>query len=370
MNDTAAERATVLARLEQLVRIESPSLDIAASESMVDLLGRWWRDLGARVRAVRTDAGCTLIADLDGTGDPVLLVGHSDTVWPRGTLEGDLPWSIEGDIVRGPGAYDMKSGLVVMLAAVERLAGRRRRAVRVVVVCDEEVGSPTTQELLREAAVGAAAAIGFESPHPDGALKVGRRGSTRVSLRVGGRAAHAALDPGSGVSAIDELVDQLMAVRQAVTHPDLPSEVLCNVGTLRGGGRANVVPAEAEAEIGLRFIDGESEERVLQALRGLAPVRGGASVTVSVLSHRPAWQASDGDNALLDEIARAGASLGQRVAGRPAAGAGDTNQVGNFGIPTVDGFGPRGGGAHALTEHLSLQSLQERIALLAAVLGR
>lgn len=370
MNDTAAERTTALDRLEQLVRIESPSLDVAASEAMADLLGAWWRDLGARVRVVRTDAGCTLIADLDGAGDPVLLVGHSDTVWPRGTLEGDLPWSVDGDIVRGPGAYDMKSGLVVMLAAVERLAGRPRRAVRVVVVCDEEIGSPTTQELLREAAVGAAAAIGFESPHPDGALKVGRRGSTRVNLRVDGRAAHAALDPAAGVSAIDELVDQLLAVRRAVTDPALPSEVLCNIGTVRGGGRANVVPAEAEAEIGLRFLDRDAEERVLQALRSLAPLRDGASVTSTVLSHRPAWRASDGDRALLDEIARAAAPLGQRVVGRPAAGAGDTNQVGNVGIPTVDGFGPRGGGAHALTEHLSLSSLWERIALLAAVLER
>ncbi|MDL5352818.1 M20/M25/M40 family metallo-hydrolase [Microbacterium sp. zg-YB36] len=368
MSDAISEQATVLERLEQLVRLESPSRDIAASEAIADLLRQWWEALGARVRLVRTDAGLTLVADLDGAGAPILLVGHSDTVWPRGTLQADLPWAVDGDIVRGPGAYDMKSGLVVMLAAVQRLTGRAHRAVRVVVVCDEEIGSPTTQALVREAAQGAAAAIGFESPHPDGALKVGRRGSTRLRLSVRGRAAHAALDPAAGVSAIDELVDQLLAVRRIASDPQLPSEVLCNVGVIRGGTAANVVPAEADAEIGLRFIDPVTEEKVLAQLGRLAPVRAGASVECALLSHRPAWLASDADASLLAAIAGAGATLGQQVDGRPAAGAGDTNQVAGFGIPTVDGFGPRGGGAHALSEHLSLTSLSERIALLEAVL--
>lgn len=366
--DITAERATTLRRLEALVRIESPSLDVPASEAVADRLTQWWQQAGARVRTERTDAGVTVIADLDGEGAPALLVGHGDTVWPRGTLDGDLPWTVDGDVVRGPGAYDMKSGLVVMLAAAERLAGRRHRAVRAVVVCDEEIGSPTTQEILRGAAEGAGLAIGFESPHPDGALKVGRRGSTRLKLTVGGRAAHAALDPHSGVSAVDELVDQLVALRQITADPGLPSEVLCNVGAIRGGSRTNVVPAEAQAEVGLRFIDPDTEQRVLSAVRELRAVREGAAVEWAVLSRRPAWRASAADESLLARIARTGQALGQRVEGRPAAGAGDTNQVGNLGIATVDGFGPRGGGAHALSEHVLLSSLEQRIDLLEAVL--
>ncbi|MCR2816393.1 M20/M25/M40 family metallo-hydrolase [Microbacterium jiangjiandongii] len=366
--DIASERETALGRLESLVRIESPSLDVPASEAIADLLGRWWQAVGARVRTVRTGAGVTFIADLDGAGAPALLVGHGDTVWPRGTLETDLPWTVDGDTVRGPGVYDMKSGLVVMIAAAERLAGRRHRAVRVVVVCDEEIGSPTTQDVLRDAAEGAALAIGFESPHPDGALKVGRRGSTRLKLTVRGRAAHAALDPHHGVSAIDELVDQLVALRRIAADPQLATEVLCNVGAVRGGGRTNVVPAEAEAEIGLRFVDPHTEERVLEAVRGLQPIREDAAVEWTVLSRRPAWQAGAADEALLARIARRAEPLGQQIEGRPAAGAGDTNQVGNFGVPTVDGFGPRGGGAHALSEHVLLSSLEQRIDLLEAVL--
>ncbi|WP_348788799.1 M20/M25/M40 family metallo-hydrolase [Leifsonia sp. NPDC080035] len=359
----------VLARLERLTRIESPSLDVRASERTAELLAGWFTDAGAAVRIERTDAGANLVAELDGVGDPLLLVGHSDTVWPHGTLDGDVPWSVDGDTVRGPGAFDMKSGLLVMIAALERLRGRRHRAVRVVIVCDEEVGSPTTQGLLRACADGVAGAIGFESPHPDGALKVGRRGSTRVLLGVRGRASHAALDPESGVSAIDELVDQLLTVRGIVGDGALPSEVLCNIGTIRGGGRANVVPAEAEAEIGLRFLDGETEDAVLGALRGLTPVRHGAEIEARLLSNRPAWSPSAADASLLAAIAAAGRRIGQDVTGRPASGAGDTNLLGSIGIPTVDGFGPRGGGAHAVSEHFSLASLGERIDLLEAVLA-
>lgn len=359
----------LLARLHRLTAIESPSFDVRASEQMTEILAEWWQSTGAAVRIERTDAGASLVAELKGDGEPLLLVGHSDTVWPHGAIETDVPWSVDGDTVRGPGVYDMKSGLLVMIAAAERLAGRRHRAVRAVIVCDEEVGSPTTQGLFRACADGVAGAIGFESPHPDGALKVGRRGSTRVRLAVHGRASHAALDPGAGISAIDELVDQLGAVRTIVADPALRSEVLCNVGTIAGGGRANVVPAEAEAELGLRFLDLETENAVLGALRGLSPVRPGAVVETELLSHRPAWAPSPADADLLSAIATAGAGIGQRVAGRPASGAGDTNLLGSLGIPTVDGFGPRGGGAHAVTEHLSLASFSERVDLLEAVLS-
>ncbi|PYD02388.1 M20/M25/M40 family metallo-hydrolase [Microbacterium esteraromaticum] len=368
-NPWASDADLVLERIAHLVSIESPSFDVAASHAIADDLADWWTDAGAEVRLVTTENGVHLVAELDGEGEPLLLVGHTDTVWPRGALRGDVPWAVDGDVLRGPGVYDMKSGLVVMLAAAERLRDRPRRAVRAVLVCDEEVGSPSAQGLLRECASGVSGVIGFESPHPDGALKVGRRGSTRIRLSTAGRAAHAALDPGAGVSAIDELVDQLVAIRAIVGDPALPSEVLCNVGSVDGGGRANVVPAAASAEIGLRFIDGETEARVLDALRALAPVRAGAQVQVEELSHRPAWAASSADGRLLARIAAAAERVGQTAEGRPAAGAGDTNLLGSRGLPTVDGFGPRGGGAHAVTEHTSLASAMQRIDLLEALLA-
>ncbi|WP_136051951.1 M20/M25/M40 family metallo-hydrolase, partial [Microbacterium sp. K36] len=292
----------IIALVRELVLLETPSRDVEASARIADLLAAWFAAVGGTVQRVPHELGTDLVIDVPGTGDPVLLIGHTDTVWPVGTLADDLPWTEEDDVVRGPGSYDMKAGIVVMLETLRHLQPlpiAQRRAVRIVLVADEEIGSPVSGPLLAERARGAACAIGFESPHPDGALKVGRRGSARVRIAVTGRAAHAALDPEHGVSAIDELVDQLLRVRAIVADPTLPSPVLCNVGVIDGGARTNVVPAQAAAEVGLRFLDPDSEERVLAALHGLTPVRPGARVEVAVLSARPAWQASAADSALL-----------------------------------------------------------------------
>ena len=211
----------------------------------------------------------------------------------------------------------------------------------------------------------AEAVLGLESPHPDGALKSARKGSTRILLRVRGREAHAALDPDKGVSAIDELLDQVAAVRAAV--PD-DGATLFNVGRIAGGRRANVIAGEASAEIGLRFTSAEAERQVLDALRGARAHRTGAVVETEVLSTRPTWP-ERAEIPLLDSVARIGARLGQRVTGRPAAGAGDTNLPGSLGLPTLDGLGPRGRGAHAPDEAVEVAGLAERAALLAAIMA-
>lgn len=362
------EETPELRFLRELVEIESPSFDAEASERIASLITDRFRAIGGAVNATRTEAGVNLTIDFPGPGSPLLLVGHTDTVWPAGTLAGPLPWSHQDGIVRGPGAFDMKAGIVVMHAALARLNGRPARATRIVLTCDEEIGSPTSLGLLREHAAIAGGALGFESPHPDGALKVGRRGSTRLLLSVAGKPAHAALDPDKGISAIDELLDHLIRVREIVGDHALPSPVLCNIGTITGGTRANVVPEHAAAEIGLRFLDGDAEARVLGQIRGLTSVRSGAALTVKTLSSRPAWAPTPGDEALLAELAAA-APPGQSITGRPAAGAGDTNLLGSLGLPTLDGLGPRGGGAHALDEHLRVDSLEERIDLLCALLS-
>jgi glutamate carboxypeptidase len=363
----------MLERLEELVRIESPSRDVGASRRVTALLDRWFTAIGLNPRRIESASGVHLVLDDpgDAIGDPILLIGHSDTVWPAGTLAGELPWRRDGGVLRGPGVLDMKSGLVIIREVLERLQGRPHRPVRVVITCDEESGSPTGTEVCTEAARGVAAAIGFESPHPDGALKVGRRGSTRLRLAVRGRAAHAALDPEAGVSAIDELVDQLLWVREVVAQASRTTPVLCNAGTITGGTRANVVPDLAEAEIGLRFIDQDSENDVLARLSSPTPRNPRAVVTTTIITRRPAWAAKDADRELMARIAAAGAALGQHIEGRPAAGAGDANLLGGpLGVPTVDGFGPMGGGAHAVSEHVLIPSIAERADLLEQILAR
>jgi glutamate carboxypeptidase len=363
--DALADEA--VARLVAYARHETPTGDGAALNALADVLQQRYRELGARTERVVQDTGDHLVARWgDGDAPHVLLLGHHDTVWPRGQLDA-MPVVADGGVLRGPGVYDMKGGLVVVelaMMVMQRCGVRPARPVRLVVVADEEVGSPTARAVVEAEMAGAVAVLGLESPHPGGALKSARLGSTRVRIEVTGRAAHAALDPASGVSAVDELVDQLFAVREIMSAEPT---VLCNVGTVGGGGRTNVVPERAAADIGLRFADTGTQERVLAALGGLTAVRPGAEVVVRTLTSRPAW--SDPDDALLARVAAAGEAVGQHITGRPAAGAADTNTTGAAGIPTLDGFGPLGAGAHAPDERIEIASLPARAALLAGVLA-
>jgi glutamate carboxypeptidase len=364
----AALADDAVARLIAYARHETPTGDAQALNALADVLEERYRELGAQTERVAQETGDHLVARWGGAADAphVLLLGHHDTVWPSGTLE-SMPVTEEDGVLRGPGVYDMKGGLVVAELAFEvlrRCGAAPSRPVRLVVVADEEVGSPTARPLVEAHMEGAVAALGLESPHPGGALKTARLGSTRVRIEITGRAAHAALDPESGVSAVDELMDQLFAVREIMAAEPT---VLCNVGTVGGGGRTNVVPDGAAADIGLRFTDVATQERVLAALGRLTPVRAGAEVAVRTLTSRPAW--SEPDDELLARVAVAGAAVGQEVTGSPAAGGADTNTAGAAGIPTLDGFGPLGGGAHAPDERIEKESLAARAALLAGVLS-
>lgn len=370
--------------LEQMVTTESPTGDAEGVNAVSAQVVGMFAAHGAQVSEHTGEWGTHLVLDIPGRGAradaaPVLLVGHSDTVWARGTLE-QMPYRVEDGVAYGPGVFDMKAGIVVMDVGlrVAREAGLEHPPVRIIIVGDEEIGSPTSQDLLREVAQGVRAAIGFESPHPDGALKVGRLGSTRVRLSVTGRAAHAALDPESGINAIEELADQIVAIRSIVAAAEQaeagrsgPGGVLCNVGTIGGGGKANVVPAQAWAEIGLRFRTGEVEQEVLGALQALTPVREGAVLSAELLSNRPAWAPGAGSAELMTLVEQAAEAAGlPEVGGYPAAGAGDTNLLGSLGLPTLDGFGPRGAGAHAVHEQAVVEALDERAALLAGLLAR
>jgi glutamate carboxypeptidase len=360
--------------LQELVRLESPSHDLASSATIATRLAEQWAPYG-QVRLEPGPAGTHVLIEVSAVASeaaPVLLLGHSDTVWPLGTLDGPVPLAVDDQVVRGPGAYDMKSGLVVMAAAVRALTALNlpHPPIRVLIAADEEVGSTEAAPLVRGVCAGVSAVFGFESPHPDGALKVGRLGSARVRLRVTGREAHAALDPENGISAIDELVDQLVHLRArlAETQQRRPGEVLVNVGAISGGGRTNVVPGTAEALIGFRFATPAAEAEVMGELTGLTAVRAGAELELTVLSSRPAWQASERDQALLALVADLAEPAGVTVIGRPASGAADTNATGAMGVPTLDGFGPRGGGAHAASEHVNIDSFVERVVLLTSVL--
>lgn len=365
------ELSHLLGRLREYVEHETPTGDADALDAFADRLVSRYGELGGTARRVASPTGDHVVADFPGRGPqaaqaPILFLGHHDTVWPRGQLGGPMPWREEDGIVHGPGVYDMKGGLVILETALELVNDGNHRPLRVVVTADEEIGSPSARELVTAESAGVVAALGLEPPHPDGNLKTARRGSSRIRIEVTGREAHAALDAAAGVSAIDELVDQLLAVRALVSRYD---DVLCNVGTVTGGGRTNVVPGTASAEIGFRFVDSDTERAVLDAVAGLRPVRSRAELTVHVLSNRPAWQPSEATDRLLATVAAAGREVGQEVGGAPATGAADTNLTGWLGIPTLDGLGPMGKGAHAVHEQVVAASLAERATLLAAIIA-
>ncbi|MEU9040337.1 MULTISPECIES: M20 family metallopeptidase [unclassified Kitasatospora] len=356
-------------RCADLARIESPSGDAPRLDALAEELAAGFRATGAKARREPGPAGDHLVLEWEGRDESLphlLIVGHHDTVWPVGTLV-DWPVAEQDGLLTGPGVVDMKGGLAILegaLALLADLGERPHRAVRLVVVSDEEVGSPDGRRLVERQLRGAAAVLGLEPPHPDGRLKTARRGSTRVRLTVTGREAHAGNDAHDGVSAVDELVDQLVAVRGLAGQPGTE----LNAGRISGGSRANVIAGRAEAELGLRFSTAEAQRRTLDHLARLTALRPGARVRTEVLSSRPAWPERTG-NPLLRHVRSLAAVLGQQVDGAPAGGAGDTNLPGSRGLPTLDGFGAVGAGAHARHEHIRLDQLAPRIALLAALLA-
>jgi glutamate carboxypeptidase len=357
-------------RLREYVGHETPTGDTSALNAFADRLLARYAELGGTARRVPMPTGDHVVADFPGRGPrageaPLLFLAHHDTVWPLGQLQGPMPWREEDGVIHGPGVFDMKGGLVVLETALEQVADADHRPLRIVVVADEEIGSPSARDLVTAESAGVFAAFGFEPPHPNGDLKTSRRGSTRVRIEVTGREAHAALDPGRGVSAIDELIDQLILVRAMVSRYD---DVLCNVGTITGGGRTNVVPGSAAADIGFRFVDPQTERAVVDAVTGLEPVRADAELQVRVMSSRPAWEPSPATEQLLDQVVAAARSVGQEIGGAAASGAADTNVTGWLGVPTLDGLGPVGQGAHAVHEQVIAASLAERADLVAAII--
>ncbi len=252
---TATTPDGLLARLRELVEIESPTY----SPGVRQVVERIARELGALGGDVRVLDGDHLRAEFEGRGRPLLLLGHADTVWDEGTLE-EMPFRIEDGRAYGPGTYDMKGGLVLMLAAIAEARARAPRALRVFVTADEEMGSPNARPLVEEAAGGAAAALVLEPPTTSGDLKTARKGLGRFKLTVTGRPAHAGV-PAEGANAVEELSHQVLRLQGLNERRGIS----VNVGIVSGGTTYNVVPAEAEALVDVR-VEHAADEAELERL--------------------------------------------------------------------------------------------------------
>jgi glutamate carboxypeptidase len=349
----------LLAEVRALVECESPSADLDATAACADLLDQLVRRrLDLPVERVVVDGRTHLRWQV---GRPrVVLLGHLDTVWPRGTLD-RWPFSVDGDRMTGPGVFDMKAGLVQLFAALAGLD--RLEGVAVLVTSDEEIGSTTSQELIEDTARNADAVLVLE-PSADGALKVARKGCAFYRVEIVGRAAHAGLEPHNGINTTVEVAHHVLAAAQ-LSRPDIGTTVTPTV--LTSGTTANTVPAAATLAVDVRAESGRELARVEQALQSLEPRLPGAAVKVVPVSVRqPLERSASAD--LFARAQRLGAGLGfDRLDGVAVGGGSDGNITAALGVPTLDGLGAVGGNAHAEGEWASVSSLQQRAELTAAL---
>jgi len=353
--------------LEAMVNMDSPSDDKSLVDKFVRFVGSQFLSIGGAVEYVPVEKfGDQLVARFDGpSAERLLILGHTDTVFPAGEAE-KRPFSIVNGRAMGPGVFDMKGGIVLILSALKAL-GTLSRPVTVLLTSDEEMGSGSSRQIIQDEANRARAVLVLEPSLPGGALKTARKGVGHFTIMAAGRAAHAGIDPSRGINAIQEIAHQILALQRM---PDPERGTTVTVGVVRGGSRANVVPAEAAVEVDVRITSTEEAARVTEAIRTLQPHVPGATLHIRGGINRPPMERTT-DIARLFEVARRiGEELGLDLQEGSTGGGSDGNFTAAMGIPTLDGLGPIGDGAHALEEFIEVESLPERAALLAGLIMR
>lgn len=360
--------------IQKLVRVESPSDAKAAVDACMTLAAVHAKALGGRVKLHRQHRfGDVLVAHFAarfgpkpkvGT-KPVLLLGHLDTVWPLGTLE-SMPCRLSGGRLWGPGAFDMKAGVAMALTALELLteAELLQREVVLLLNGDEEIGSPASRPIIERIACECAAVYVLE-PAQRLACKTARKGIGNWTIAVRGVAAHAGADFEKGASAIRELA---RAVETVSGWTDVKRGLTVSVGKIGGGTKSNVIPAEAWAVVDVRIpraADGRHIERKFAALKAANPR---CTLTVAGGINRPPMERSRGTVRLYHRAQELARELGFALDEASTGGGSDGNFTAALGIPTLDGMGAVGEGAHALHESVIVEHLAPRTALLAGVL--
>ncbi len=374
IDELLSRQAEWIEALRSLVEHESPSLDKPALDALARVLAGRFEAIGGRVRVVANpDGGDHLIARFfdEGTSEsglkPNLIVGHFDTVWPVGTLA-SMPFRVESNQAFGPGVYDMKASLVLVefaLGAIRDLGLKPTRPVEVLLTSDEEVGSPTSRGLIEERAGSSYVALIVEPALADGSLKTARKGVGHYRITVEGKAAHAGVEPEKGVGAIDEL-GRIILNLHALSDPLIGTSV--NVGVIEGGTASNVVAARASAQVDVRASTMEQAKALDEAIRAIRPHHPEARLTIKGGFNRPPMERTPAGVALFERARAIGRALGLELGEGATGGGSDGNFTAALGVPTLDGLGVRGAGAHARHEQIDLASLPERAAVLAGLL--
>jgi glutamate carboxypeptidase len=365
-----SERSWLRETIETLVRLESPSTDKAAVDRCGDELAARLKALGGRVTTLHVaDRGNQIRAEFGDGRARVLLLGHLDTVWDVGQL-GRMPLREENGRLYGPGVFDMKAGIgVAMLAvrALRELPLSDAPRVTMLWTTDEEIGSLSSRGVIEEQARQSDAVLVIEPSLPGGAVKTSRKGCGDFELVVHGISAHAGIDPGRGASAIHELAHQIVALQQL---QDLDRGVSVNVGLVSGGSRTNVVAEVARAAIDVRVPTMADAKRIEEKVRALRPHLPRTRLEVHGGVGRPPLERTPHVVRLYELARDVARDLGQDLQEGATGGGSDGNFTAALGVPTLDGLGPRGDGAHALHEHVELNDLPWRAAFLASLMSR
>jgi glutamate carboxypeptidase len=364
--------------IRELVEIESPSDNKPAVDSIAAMLASKFQALRGRTRFHRSnDFGDSLQVDFVGdsrsasaNGKPVLLLGHYDTVYPLGTLA-NMPCKVENNRLCGPGVLDMKSGIALMLHALEALQewhGELPRPVTVFLVSDEEVGSYSSRKITEALAKQSAGVLVLEpAAGTRGAVKTARKGVGEYTLCVKGVAAHAGLDPGKGHSAILELARQISAIAKL---NNLRQGLSVNPGVISGGTRTNVIAAEASVAIDVRIRIARQAAGIDRKLRALKPFDKHCKLKLAGGINRLPMERTKGVAALYKKACEIAADVEWKLEEAAVGGGSDGNFTAGMGIPTLDGMGGVGEGAHATHEYIVLTELPRRALLLAGMIER
>ena len=361
----------LLETIREFVEVESPSDNKLAGDRMGAILARKFEALGGHATVHRAeDYADNIQIDFPGREGvkPVLLLGHFDTVYPLGTLA-KMPCHITNGRLHGPGVLDMKSGIALMFYTIEALKawhGSLPRPVTVFLVSDEEVGSNSSRKITEALARKSAAVLVLEpAAGLRGAVKTARKGVGEYTLTVEGVAAHAGLDPGKGHSAIVELARQITSISKL---NDLKQGISVNPGVIRGGTRTNVVAAEAVVEIDVRIKSASQAKHLDRKIRGLKPFDKRCKLSVEGGINRLPMERTAGVAALYKRAQAVAKQIDWKLEEAAVGGGSDGNFTAGMGIPTLDGLGGVGEGAHAVHEHIVISELPRRALLLAGMI--
>jgi glutamate carboxypeptidase len=367
------QQAGIVDTIRQFVGIESPSDVEQAVDRLGTVVGSRFAEIGGKVRVHHEEKfGDHLQIDLKGSAKekPLLLLGHLDTVYPIGTIS-RMPCRVAKGKLYGPGTLDMKAGVALALHVVEALqkwnGGKLHRPVTVLLVSDEEVGSKSSRHITEALAKKSAAVLVLEPAQGlHGAVKTARKGICEYTLQVLGKAAHSGLDFEKGQSAVVELAKQICEISKLV---DLKRGTTANVGKISGGTRANVVAAEATALIDVRVARMGDGLKIDEKLRSLKPFNPNCRITISGGMNRPPMERTSGVAELFEKASAIAEQLGWKLEEAAVGGGSDGNFTAALGIPTLDGLGAVGEGAHADHESIVISELPRRATLLAGLIA-